>query len=104
MSDEIGNRWLVYMIRCDDDSLYTGVTTDLERRWLEHSGQRKGAKYFRGRRPMQLVYLESGHGRGSALRREAAIKRLSRDAKQTLVLGETNELHTLGCALLPALS
>ena len=65
-------------------SLHTGITNDLARRLSQHGG-RRGAKYFRGRRPTQLVYLESGHTRSSASRREAQIKRLSRAAKLALL-------------------
>jgi len=77
--------WTVYVIRCNDDSLYTGVTTDLERRLDEHANGRRGAKYFNGRRPLAVVYAETGHDRSSACRREAAIKRLSRADKLKLV-------------------
>jgi putative endonuclease len=75
--------WLVYMIAASDGSLYTGITTDMERRWRQHLAGR-GAKYFRGRAPQRLVYLETGHDRGSASRREAAIKRLAPDKKRAL--------------------
>ena len=61
--------WTVYIIRCDDDSLYTGVTTDLERRFREHLGQPRGAKYFNGRKPQEVVYTENNHTRASACRR-----------------------------------
>jgi putative endonuclease len=77
--------WMVYIIRCSDDSLYTGVTTDLERRFAEHLGHPRGAKYFNGRRPVKVVYSEKGHTRSSASRREAAIKKLSRDEKLSLL-------------------
>ena len=90
-------RWLVYMIRCDDDSLYTGITTDIGRRWREHGGAAagrmpSGAKFFGGRRPRQLVYIESGHDRSSASRRELAIKRLARAAKLRLLREACNEI------------
>lgn len=85
-------RWQVYIIRAADGSLYTGITTDIERRWREHYEQRGGAKYFRGRRPERVVYLEPGHSRSSAGSREAAIKRLSRAAKQRLLQAPTNVL------------
>ncbi len=77
--------WFVYIVRCSDGSLYTGITTDPERRMAQHGGRSGGAKYFRGRRPVALVYLESGHDRASATRREAAIKRLGRAAKERLI-------------------
>jgi putative endonuclease len=71
--------WMVYIIRCDDDSLYTGVTTDLQRRFAEHQGGGRGAKYFSGHVPSEVVYSESGHTRSSAGQREAVIKRPSRE-------------------------
>jgi len=77
--------WTVYIIRCDDESLYTGVTTDMERRFLEHQGHPRGAKYFNGRTPREVVYSETGHTRSSACQREAAIKKLSRGEKLRLL-------------------
>ena len=79
------NRWSVYIIRCDDDSLYTGVSTDVERRFREHRDQPRGAKFFNGRRPLEVVYREEGHTRSTAARREAAIKQLSREQKLQLI-------------------
>jgi putative endonuclease len=79
------NDWVVYIIRCSDNSLYTGVTTDLERRFQEHLSHPRGAKYFNGRKPMEVVYSEKGHTRSSASQREAAIKKLSRDKKVLLI-------------------
>ena len=76
--------WHVYVLRCGDGSLYTGVTTDLGRRVALHRDG-KGAAYTRARRPVRLVYSERCRGRGAALRREAAIKRLDRAAKLALV-------------------
>jgi putative endonuclease len=78
--------WQVYIILCTDESLYTGITNDLVRRLSQHGGKR-GAKYFRGRQPQRVVYLEAGHTRSSASRREAEIKRLPRAAKLALVAG-----------------
>ena len=77
--------WQVYIIRCTDCSLYTGITTDIGRRLQQHACGR-GAKYFRGRLPQELVYLEEGHDRSSAARREAAIKKMTRTEKETLIL------------------
>ncbi|GMQ88221.1 MAG: hypothetical protein BMS9Abin08_1452 [Gammaproteobacteria bacterium] len=79
------------MILCSDNSLYTGISNDVERRILQHASQR-GAKYFRGRRPEQLVYLESGHDRSTASQREAAIKKLQRIDKERLIQSERNEI------------
>jgi putative endonuclease len=77
--------WKVYIIRCDDDTLYTGVTTDIERRFQEHLSHPRGAKYFNGRQPLEVVYSEEGHTRSSACQREAAIKKLSRGEKLVLI-------------------
>jgi putative endonuclease len=79
------------MIRCSDDSLYTGISTDAARR-LEQHAARRGARYFRARRPREIVYLESGHSRSSASRREAVIKRLKRSDKEGLIASVRNEL------------
>jgi putative endonuclease len=77
--------WLVYIIRCSDDTLYTGITTDLQRRFDQHEAGH-GAKYFRGRRPDEVVYRENGHTRSSASRREREIKALERTEKLTLIV------------------
>lgn len=82
------------MIRCSDETLYTGITNDLQRRWRQHQG-RQGAKYFRGRQPVAVVYLEPGHDRSSASRREAAIKKLQRMDKERLIGSPHNLLHAI---------
>ena len=87
--------WQVYIIRCSDTTLYTGITNDLARRYRQHADCR-GARYFRGRRPVEGVYLESGHSRGSASRREAAIKKLTRCDKIKLLNSPMNELACAG--------
>jgi putative endonuclease len=77
--------WWVYMLRCVDGSLYTGITTDVARRVAEHNGDGGlGARYTRSRRPVELVYVEAAAGRAAATRREAAIKRLDRVRKLAL--------------------
>ncbi len=76
--------WQVYIIRCSDNSLYTGITTDLGRRFCQHA-LGSGAKYFRGRQPLQVVYCEDGHSRSSASKREARIKALTRNEKDLLL-------------------
>ncbi|MFP5505368.1 MAG: GIY-YIG nuclease family protein [Gammaproteobacteria bacterium] len=81
--------WFVYMIRCTDGSLYTGITTDMQRRLAQHAS-RRGAKYFRGRAPGEVVYLEDGHTRSSASRREAQIKKLPAAAKRALIAAVGN--------------
>ena len=84
--------WIVYIIRCDDGTLYTGVTTNLERRFREHRDLRCGAKYFNGRKPLAVVYSENGHDRSSACQREAAIKKLSREEKLSLIHAGNHKL------------
>ena len=88
-------RWSVYMILSSDNRLYTGITTDITRRWKQHSGASGGARFFRGRKPAQLVYLEHGHDRSSASRREAEIKKLRRSEKQNLVTSSINVAETV---------
>ena len=80
--------WQVYIILCADKSLYTGITTDVARRFRQHAAGR-GAKYFLGRQPVQLLYLESGHSRSSAAVREAQIKKMNRIDKVALVSLQT---------------
>ena len=77
------NRWIVYMLRCSDGSLYTGITTDLKRRVDEHNSG-EGAKYTSSRIPVSPVYVELGHDQSSALSREAEIKSLSKEKKESL--------------------
>ena len=80
-----GAAWIVYMLRCADDSLYTGITTDIARRLAEHNGEGGlCARYTRSRRPVTFAYSESVDGRSEAARREAAIKRLDRARKLAL--------------------
>lgn len=74
----------VYIVECADGSLYTGYTTDVERRVDEHNAG-EGAKYTRGRTPVSLVYTERFETRSDAMSREYAIKRLSRREKERLV-------------------
>lgn len=76
--------WCVYVLRCGDGTLYTGVTTDLARRLTLHERGR-GARYTRGRGPFVVLHVEHGLTRGDALRREAALKKLSREQKLALV-------------------
>ena len=77
--------WFVYIIEADDGSYYTGVTIDVDRRFEDHKSGPNGARYFRGRKPKAVVYIEKGHNKSSAHRREVEIKRLTRLEKQTLV-------------------
>ena len=77
----------IYILRCADDSLYTGVAVDVERRLDEHRGGKRGAKYLRGRLPIELVYERVVGARGDALRAEHRVKRLSRREKEELIAG-----------------
>ncbi|MBU1216605.1 GIY-YIG nuclease family protein [bacterium] len=73
------------MLRCKDETLYTGITQDINKRLLEHNGSPKGAKYTRARRPVTLVYRENCEDKSTALKREHAIKKLTRTQKETLL-------------------
>jgi putative endonuclease len=78
--------YYVYILKCADNTLYTGITTELERRIDEHNGSDKGAKYTRVRRPVSLVYSEEYSDRSSASKREYEIKKkMSRDEKLKLI-------------------
>jgi len=76
--------WFVYILRCADGSLYTGITIDVSRRCRQHNDG-SASRYTRSRRPIRLAYQESQPDQGAALRREAAIKALSRQAKRALI-------------------
>ena len=77
--------WFIYIVRCADDTLYTGITTDLERRITEHNTDKKGAKYTRARRPVELVYHEPLDNRSEASIRESEIKKLTSEKKRQLI-------------------
>ncbi len=80
------SEWLVYMVRCADNTLYTGVATDVGRRVSEHNGSDlRGARYTRARRPVTLVYQEPCENRTHACQREYAIKQLTRSAKLAML-------------------
>ena len=83
-------QWYVYILRCSDNSLYTGITTDLERRIKEHNNSNKlGAKYTRVRRPVLLVYTEDFLNRKTASQKEYKLKRLTKSEKEKLVSSYT---------------
>ena len=78
-------KWYLYILECKDASLYTGITTDIKRRFTEHKNG-KGAKYTRARGVVQVVYSEFiGSSKGDALKREDVVKKLSRDEKLSLI-------------------
>ncbi|MEZ6124992.1 MAG: GIY-YIG nuclease family protein [Planctomycetaceae bacterium] len=81
----LSEQWYTYIVQCSDESYYTGVTTDPERRVRQHNAG-TGARYTRARRPVALVFQEAQPGRGAALRRELQIKALNREAKTRLIL------------------
>ena len=78
------NSWKLYILRCGDGTLYTGITTDVEKR-LEAHRTGKGAKYTRGRAPLELVYREDCGDHSTALKREIEIKKLTREEKEQLI-------------------
>ena len=85
------NHWHVYILRCIDGSLYTGITRDVKAR-LERHNEARGARFTRGRGPVRLIYSEECAGKSSALKREAEIKKWSRSGKERLVKYGTSNL------------
>ncbi len=81
---DASSRWIVYLLRCSDGSLYTGITNDLPKRLTAHAAGR-ASKYTRSRLPVRLAYSEPQRSKSAAMKREAAIKRLRRAAKDRLV-------------------
>ena len=82
--------WYVYIIESSDSSLYTGITKDIDRRFKEHAEKTKGAKFFRGRITVKVVYKEAGHTRSTATKREIEIKSLSKMEKIKLISNSLN--------------
>lgn len=85
----------VYIVRCADDTYYTGIAADVARRMIEHGSSPRGAKYLKGRGPLQLVFSEAVGNRSKALRVEYRIKQLTRGDKEALIDGGTT-LRSLG--------
>lgn len=85
--------WQVYMILTERGTYYTGVTTDIRRRWNEHVKGGVGAKYLRANKPKALIYLELEHTQSSSLRREAALKKLTKQKKENCVNSDINQLR-----------
>ena len=81
--------WFIYIVRCNDNTLYTGITTDLERRLHEHNSDKKAAKYTRARQPVELMYFEEAQDRSTASKREYEIKQLPKKAKEKLRTANT---------------
>ena len=86
--------WYVYIIKCADSNLYTGVTTDVPRRVKRHNSK-KASKYTRVRTPVTLAYSEGCSTKSSALKREAQIKRWSKQKKLALISGDLSLLHNI---------
>lgn len=87
--------WYIYIIEADNGNLYTGITTDIHRRLAEHKSGAKGAKFFKSSPAKEIVYLELSENRSSALKREAAIKKLKREEKIDLLSAKSNKLSIL---------
>lgn len=85
----ITSTWQVYLLRCNDNSLYAGITTDIQRRIEQHNNSKLGAKYTRTRRPVILVYLENASNRSDASKREYQLKKLTKVKKEQLALQYT---------------
>jgi putative endonuclease len=77
--------WFVYILQCCDDTLYTGITTDIDRRVQEHNSLTSGSKYTRSRQPVRLVYREKAPSRSAAATREFQIKQMKRTEKKQLI-------------------
>ncbi len=89
------SHWYLYLVRCGDGSLYTGVTTDVDRRFKAHQ-EAQGAKYLKGRGPLALVYREKIGDKRLAFRAEHAVKRWPRDRKERLVRAGSGCLERIG--------
>lgn len=77
-------KWYLYILRCGDGTLYTGITTDVQARFAQLQAG-KGAKYTRGRGPLEVVYTEECEDHSAALKRELAVKALSREEKERMI-------------------
>lgn len=84
--------WFLYIIEADDGSLYTGITTNVDRRFAEHQSSPKGARYFRGRKPVAVRYIEACANRAIASKREYQVKALSAAEKRQLIEQGDTEL------------
>lgn len=90
---ESSKPYFVYMLRCVDNSIYTGITLDLRRRVNEHNSSDKGAKYTKSRRPVKLVYSEEHKSKTEAMQREIKLKKLSRTQKESLISQSNFEIN-----------
>lgn len=90
--DTVKTPYTLYLLRCSDETLYTGITADLKRRIHEHNTSEKGAKYTRNRRPCVLVYCEQLESKSAALKREIAVKKMTKAKKEALLLNSTSNM------------
>jgi putative endonuclease len=88
--------WYVYMVRCSDGTLYTGISNDLEKRIKAHNSGKDGARYTRSRKPVELVYSEQVESKSAAARLEYQIKRLPRNKKELIVRCEGERIGKIG--------
>jgi putative endonuclease len=87
--------WFLYIIRTIDAQLYTGITTDVQRRWQEHLNGKGGARFFRTSKPLSICFLEKHIDRSSASKREAAIKKMSKHQKELLVSQQSDAIDII---------
>lgn len=80
--------WYTYMLRCADNSLYTGITTDIERRIKEHNTSEKGARYTRTRRPVEMIFFSEWKNRSQASKEETRIKKMTKKEKEEFLKSE----------------
>ena len=97
-ADTLNNGWFIYILRCRDGSLYTGICRDIKRRLHEHNHLKTGARYTRARRPVELVYLESAASRSTAAQREYRIKQLAPQQKRCLIRQQQAEAQDTNAA------
>ena len=93
--------WYFYVVRCCDNSLYAGITTDVDRRVSQHNTSKRGAKYTRSRRPVALVHVEEFTSKSSALKKEAQFKKLPKRKKEETILGKKKEVEVIWKGKLP---
>jgi len=92
----MSTHWFIYIVRCSDNTLYTGVTKNIESRINDHNTSPKGAKYTKGRRPVKLIYQHCVASRSEAQKEEYRIKQLSKKLKEELILGIQNRCRSKG--------
>lgn len=91
MPGNLSNAWFVYIIRCQSGKLYTGITTNVERRFSEHQKGSKGAKYTRADPPVAIEFVQQLDDRSAATKREIEIKKLSRAQKLALIVSSNKD-------------